>query len=307
MPKGRAIQINDKGLKPLREPESTIKPPEADLPDLEAELREHLARRPPNSEPQAIAAWVTEKERLQFWITLARTAATPPKFERVELPPAPKTTISTEHPMPKNPASRSAEELLDDKVAEIQNAQAELTGLPTRKEFLGHRQRICQKRWMANKFAKDNGLETPVFPPMPPNPWVVGKAGKKAAKPGEEWTSSKGSRPRSRQVAPPQQMRVDDSSGETERLAQAGLERPYEAAIDLGRAIERHHAAGGRDLEALLLQLQHLQVQVLGITAQAVQLSAEDRVMVLEPAANLDALAHQLAQFLATGRIEVAA
>lgn len=76
--------------------------------------------------------------------------------------------------------------------------------------------------------------------------------------------------------------------------------------FDLGLAIERHHAAVGQDLQALLLQLQHLQCKVLGITAEAVRMPADGRAHLLEAAANLDALAHQLAQFLATGRIEVA-
>lgn len=298
MVRGRNIQVSVKGLRPLREPESEIKLPKADLPDLEEELREHLARRPPNTEPQALAAWVTEKERIQFWITLGRAAAVPPKFERVELPPSPTPAPPAPEPLmpaPKYP-DRSPEEALDDKVAEIQEAQAQLTGLPTREAFLKRRQQIYSLRLEAGRFAKRNHLESPVFPPMPPDPFRPGKAARQ--KPG---------RPPRPQVAPPQQMGMDESSRKSGRLVQPGLDRPYEAAIDLGRAIERHHAAGGRDLEALLSQLQHLQGQVLGITAEAVRMRAEDRAQLLESAANLDALAHQLANYLATGRIEVAA
>lgn len=93
---------------------------------------------------------------------------------------------------------------------------------------------------------------------------------------------------------------------ETPKSAHVGLDRPYEAAIDLGRAIERHHTKPVA-LDAITSRLVHLQGQVLGVTAEVVGLPTVDRGALLEVAANLDALAHQLAQFLATGRIEVAA
>lgn len=265
MVRGRNIQVSVKGLRPLREPESEIKLPKVDLPDLEDELREHLARRPPNTEPQALAAWVTEKERLQFWITLGRTAAVPPRFERTELPPSP-----TPAP-PAPPAGPPSEPPMPWPTGKKKPPMSEET-----------KQKIRDGR--AKQLAKQ-----------------------KAEKADEGRTRNAAPRATAPQVAPPQQMDVDESSRESGGLVRPGLERPYEAAIDLGRAIERHHAAGGRDLEALLLQLQHLQGQVLGITAEAVRMRAEDRAQLLESAANLDALAHQLAQYLATGRIEVAA
>lgn len=249
MARGRNIQVSVKGLRPLREPESEIKLPKADLPDLEAELREHLARRPPNTEPQALAAWVTEKERLQFWITLGRAAAIPPKFERTELPPSPT-------PAPPAPPAGSPSESPMPWPAGKKKPMSEET-----------KQKIRDAR-AAQEAAKKAG-PAPERAPRKPAP----------------------SRVQNHEHAAPA----------------PGLDRPYEAAIDLGRAIERHHANGGKDLQALLAQLQHLQGQVLGITAEAVRMRAEDRARLLESAANLDALAHQLATFLATGRIEVAA
>lgn len=66
------------------------------------------------------------------------------------------------------------------------------------------------------------------------------------------------------------------------------------------------HTAHTADDE-LHVRLRGLQCDVLAVLSYVVPLEPADRAAYLEAAANLDALAHQLAQFLATGRIEVAA
>lgn len=200
-------------MRPYDDP-MPLKAPPQDLPDLEAEYREHLAKRPSNQDPKALVSWNAEKDRLEFWINLAKASAVPPVFVRTDLPAFPQPAISLENPMPQ-PKGRPLTE--------------------------AHKQAI--------RDGKRKALQTPAEPRRGPAPPAL-------------------------PAAPP--------------LALA-------ASAELGKRLPL-----GQGLQLLM-------ETVLVVFAKVLTMPEAEREALLLPVGNLDALTHQLAQFVATGRIEVPA
>lgn len=122
--------------------------------------------------------------------------------------------------------------------------------------------------------------------------WAAKKAAEvKAAKADQKLTTSAKVVQPKPQASCRQKVEVDEPAPPVTALAQPGVDRPY------SESVAQH---------VLLDQLQGMQAQVLGITAEIVRMPTEDRAFLFGAVANLDALAFLLAQFLVTGRIEVA-
>lgn len=176
MSRGRAIQVNDKGTNPMRDPDSAIKPPPASLPDLEAELQELLACRPSNQDLKALAEWNEKKGRLQFWIDLAKSSAVAPVFVREEMPPTPieeTSPVVTLHQTihPKN--GRSPQDVLNYKVGKVSKDTAALLHAEDETDFKRLRNLVHQDRTEARRYAGVHGLAVAEFPPMPANPFTA--------------------------------------------------------------------------------------------------------------------------------------
>lgn len=117
MSKGRAIQINDKGIRPMVDPPCSIHVPKESLEQLQLELAKHVICRPENLDP-ALPAWVERKEELKRGIALHQ-AALPPKVVIVQAPPPPPSKPepkpeAKEPPMPRpriSPEEKHAKKL----------------------------------------------------------------------------------------------------------------------------------------------------------------------------------------------------
>lgn len=230
--KGRAIQINDKGIRPMVDPPCAIHVPKESLEQLQLELAKHVVMRPDNLDP-GLTEWVERKEELKRGIALHQAARPPKVVIRTDTPPA-------------APAHKPKPEPVEATVP-----------FPKGKTMSDETRQKIKDAWAAKKAAKADEKRT---------------------------TSEKVVRP-AKQVAPPQKLEVGEIKPVPVKVVH--VDRDGETTVR----------------EALA----SMQAAALQIMSEAVFMSPEDRAALLEPAANADAIVHMLAQYLATGRIEVAA
>ena len=146
----------------------------------------------------------------------------------------------------------SPEEQLDTLLAKLSNATGECAIALDKPVFVAARKRAHQFRWQIGKLVKAEGLESPMLPPLPTNPWTKPQA--------------KGLAKARKQSAPPQQLQPKAA-----RLPEAFMPPEFPPARELPRC----HCAlpkGMTDSPSLDRQVPEAAARLRALRAQALEI-----------------------------------